>query len=71
MIPANCPFGAKHLGANKMIRLLVNFLTLEASSLGATAVSSIRVVEIRPAVETQRGKDERWVNSMIRGTLNG
>ena len=50
-VPANCPLGLKQLGTNKMIRLLVDFLTLEASSLGPAAVSSIRVVEIRPTTD--------------------
>ena len=60
-VPANCPLGNKQVGSNKMIRLLVDFLTLEASSLGPSAVSSIRVVEIRPAAEGHMQKGKRRV----------
>ena len=55
-VPSNCPLGVKQLGTNKMIRLLVDFLTLEASSLGPSAVSSIRVVEIRPTTDSHLQK---------------
>ena len=65
IVPSNCPLGVKQLGTNKMIRLLVDFLTLEASSLGPSAVSSIRVVEIRPAADSQLQKGQ----SVIKGNV--
>ena len=59
-VPANCPLGVRQLGTNKMIRLLVDFLTLEASSLGPAAVSSIRVVEIRPTTDNHSKQGIVW-----------